>query len=783
MEYFIDQQLVDDIECRHKNKNKSYTKYCISCKKNLCPWCKGHENHSTIYLDSIEPDEEKYESWKIKMEEMQSIDDEMKKKYLDVLQIKEEINSLNDFINEIFEKLKKYNNEFKEHLKYNSLFFNCYIDNKRNYYILNNFNNLNFDLTSEIEFLNNLNNNSKFEKIINISNILRNKNFVYNNKLEICKENEFQNLCNKTITTIEIEKQVNLSLLKNENSEFKNSLKSLNYGSKNFILDGKEARDNNMWISEKYCKNWGLREAIREFIQNQYDGIITKINSKKNLYVKKIEGEKKKKKRKNTFNNERKKYLDFDFLNKEKNKIFGQIRYDDENKILTISNVGELFLADFLLGGSKDEQNNSEIIGTFGEGMKLAILALCRLEKDVIIISSNKKYSFRLKEDNNFIKNSIPQKCLHCKIEEYCEHDSKEQIKVIIHNITRQEWANEVDNFLWLLERDIEIYTSFDEKNNVLGQIIYEDYLKSKIFVKGIFVQRIKEDEENVVPGFNTFSLKLDRDRNCIQDTWELKNIISKIISGTFNKNIDYLKSVQKKTGETFKKTEYGFEKTDKKDEANIGSSCKSQIKNLTKNLIYCLENKNIDIFSQYWLKDYLSKESIEIIWNEMNLKPENKNKQPTDNIGSIKQFIEDKKLPENFYPFYSVHYNLLGILKESSSYKTIETKFKEYAEKAKNVEPRKEYKIAIKDVCSKIQFISKDFNESKIKFKNFGKIDENLCFKNNDEIYFSSIKLEEKLSEEWKFWFFVKILNIIGTKIEDSFHIFYSLFDKLLTK
>jgi hypothetical protein len=36
--------------------------------------------------------------------------------------------------------------------------------------------------------------------------------------------------------------------------------------------------------------------------------------------------------------------------------------------------------------------------------MKLAILALCRLEKNVIIISSKKMYSFRIKEDLNFIK-------------------------------------------------------------------------------------------------------------------------------------------------------------------------------------------------------------------------------------------------------------------------------------------------------------------------------------------------------------------------------------------
>jgi len=94
------------------------------------------------------------------------------------------------------------------------------------------------------------------------------------------------------------------------------------------------------------------------------------------------------------------------FININEGKIYGEIKYDNESNTLYISNEGEILLADFLLGGSKDEENNSEIIGTFGEGMKLAILALCRLEKNVTIFSSNRKYNFSIKEDNNFVKNS-----------------------------------------------------------------------------------------------------------------------------------------------------------------------------------------------------------------------------------------------------------------------------------------------------------------------------------------------------------------------------------------
>ena len=65
---------------------------------------------------------------------------------------------------------------------------------------------------------------------------------------------------------------------------------------------------------------------------------------------------------------------------------------------MTIVNEGKLWLGDFLLGGTKSENNNSGLTGKLGEGMKLAILGLCRLDKYVIIISPNKKYSFVIKE-------------------------------------------------------------------------------------------------------------------------------------------------------------------------------------------------------------------------------------------------------------------------------------------------------------------------------------------------------------------------------------------------
>ena len=297
------------------------------------------------------------------------------------------------------------------------------------------------------------------------------------------------------------------------------------------------------------------------------------------------------------------------------------------------------------------------------------------------------------------------------------------QIKVIIHNINEEEWGNQIENFLWLLGNDIEIYTSVDKNNKEIGQIIFEDYLKNKVYVKGIFVQIIKEkdlnndknkdiDENKVIPGINA-NLKLDRDRNCIQNDWELKTLIANIISGTFNKNIEFLKDIQQHNGNAFAKTEFGYEKV----EGNGNGTITAGLKKLTPNLINCLEAGNI--INYYQLGEKLAPESIDIIWNEMDSRPGNKNKQPTEDASKIVNFIEEKKLPEQFYPFYNVNYELMQILEKSPLYKDIKKNLKNMQKILKMLNQRKNIKLPFTIFIQKFKLFCLNLMKIKLNLKN----------------------------------------------------------------
>lgn len=114
----------------------------------------------------------------------------------------------------------------------------------------------------------------------------------------------------------------------------------------------------NTWISENYCKNnWKFAEGIREILQNQMDGIVSKVGKKGDI---KIVPDKTKVKNGLCY--------EFDFINQNTKLKSGIIRYEGNYKRLIIQNDGELETGDLLLGGTKDILDQKDIIAVLGKG-------------------------------------------------------------------------------------------------------------------------------------------------------------------------------------------------------------------------------------------------------------------------------------------------------------------------------------------------------------------------------------------------------------------------------
>ncbi len=372
-----------------------------------------------------------------------------------------------------------------------------------------------------------------------------------------------------------------------------------------------------------------------------------------------------------------------------------------------------------------------------------------------------------------------------------------------------------------MIRSEAEIYPVCDESNNEIGEILLEEYLYNKIYCKGIFVEDIKneklkkiilnekEKKTLIASGFNIMNLKLDRDRNSIQDSYEKKMITSKILANFMNQNAkefnppptlplpiapqpshdqnkkkDQLKSSVNNLNTSIqqKKSIIPSKKIKKENKKNKIIE-KKNFYNIPSYLIELLTHYNefgCDVLDAYFFKSNLSVEGADFLWEKINSNDDYKGKQPVSNENKINKFIEKNNLPKEFYPFYVVKKELEECLMKSKHYISIEEKFRKYIEEVKIIEPEDEYNKALDEVTTLIKKQKPNFIREKIIFKefeiNFGK---DFCYGNNNKVYFSSLKLKEKISNEWKVWILMMTLEKLNIKIANAKEIFGDIFKK----
>ena len=216
---------------RCKEHKKPFIKFCKKCKKNLCIWCTEHNEHKEelVSFNDIFPKKNDIIIYKEQI-------NKMKKSLKDIDRFSEKILNIGkkiiNWVTNEKEKIELFKKNIGFHIKFNEYIIDSLNYDQMNYYSLLNFQNLNFDLEEK----------DKLYSKVKIKEL-----FYLTHDLELNYEN------------YNIQKNIHLNFL-NDKSRM------------------------NMWISNNYCPKWGLKEGIREFLQNQYDAIILKI-TKKNLCV------------------------------------------------------------------------------------------------------------------------------------------------------------------------------------------------------------------------------------------------------------------------------------------------------------------------------------------------------------------------------------------------------------------------------------------------------------------------------------------------------------------
>ncbi|KAK3235437.1 hypothetical protein CYMTET_54331 [Cymbomonas tetramitiformis] len=269
------------------------------------------------------------------------------------------------------------------------------------------------------------------------------------------------------------------------------------FGTSRIALDAKL----NLTVTENYVSDWNVWEGIRELYQNFKDGIVT---------AGRADGVQPEEMGRTLIREEPGTYAVQFARTSHPQTVYGEIKL--ENGVLVLANKGRMTRQCLLLGGSdagKHSVNDKEIAGRFGEGMKLASLALARTEKDVTIKTGDEQWTFDLTIDHRF----GDKKCLYVTLDKrpspMAEHDFTE---VVIKGIKDLEWKMCRAKFLDLAPDDKPLV------DTPHGRIILDK--SAEVFVKGIFVK----SNPGVMGdfGFDFYDVALDRDRKAVTNVNQL---------------------------------------------------------------------------------------------------------------------------------------------------------------------------------------------------------------------------------------------------------------------
>ena len=229
-------------------------------------------------------------------------------------------------------------------------------------------------------------------------------------------------------------------------------------------------------LTENYVSDWDFYDAIRELIQNGTDQEIL-----------------------DTSNH-------FDMI------------YDPGEKVLRFINATSKLKINTLLLGRSSKTNNSDTVGQFGEGYKIAALVLNRIGKTFTIYNNNKNEVWKSKFVNS---KKWLEKILQFTVTKN-ETDNKGLV-IEIGNVTYWEYEGISD--IWLQR--------YEEKNDVekiptmYGEILLNDELSGRIFVNGLSVN--SKNEMHYGYNFKPKYIKLERDRRTCDD-WEMGYVTTRMI-------------------------------------------------------------------------------------------------------------------------------------------------------------------------------------------------------------------------------------------------------------
>ena len=195
-----------------------------------------------------------------------------------------------------------------------------------------------------------------------------------------------------------------------------------------------------------------------------------------------------------------------------------KLTVDWYNNTVRIENEGAVLPHEALLFGYTTKASREDMIGKFGEGLKLGVLALVRAGYPVKIRSGSEVWTPEIIQSDKF-----NAKVLSFDIQGGRKDDKR--VRVEVGNIDKETWEKLKGKILFLGKQDEKAVV-----HTYNGDLLLADDMKGQLYVRGIWVQT----KPDMLYGYNFSDASVDRDRRMIESfdlSYKTKTIFAEAAS------------------------------------------------------------------------------------------------------------------------------------------------------------------------------------------------------------------------------------------------------------
>lgn len=271
-------------------------------------------------------------------------------------------------------------------------------------------------------------------------------------------------------------------------------------------------------LTASYAPSWGVWEGLRELVQNWHDGLLASSSAEAATKGGAASGSP----------------LEFSEVKASLDARFKATRVGQEvgwcehvlasNKLVLVNRGVGLGRKVLLLGYSQKAQHQ-DVIGSFGEGLKVGAVALLREGLRLRMFTKEEVWTFQLSVDPAFgervltVEAAVRPQDLDLELEGLpasLASLSFSDTATVLEGLPRQEWEPLSKRFLFLRPPTEAVKTE-------VGRLLLDEEHAHNFYVRGVWIT----DDPDIAAGVDLYDIRLDRDRAAVLRKSDLQHQVS----------------------------------------------------------------------------------------------------------------------------------------------------------------------------------------------------------------------------------------------------------------